>query len=678
MLKSNRLKAEAIQYGWLIAMALVLLAFVAVEIKREANTSVISNLDYFPLVDRAVQLSFSSWDAWVDWIHPVGFPWLVRLGLIFMLDAAHFGQALSILGGVLGLIGAYALAWAVSKSHKFALVCQIFTAAAGYYLYYSNIEGNDMLAAGLQLLAVGTLAVGLVKSADGEAPAARWIALSALLVGLAYLTRYTGLITAGVGFLVLAGIAMWQRKRQAWKVLGLYMMIIVIVTALQWIPSWIVKGSPLSNDQGQNVWFHVYGKSDFLTEWNTAPKGITLTQVFLLDPGKLVRHWWDNFQSFWISTKLTLIEEPLKLFGLAGLLFMLIAGAAIRWSVRSLIGLFVLLHIAALSLMRLDPRFLIIMIPILTIGAVYLFWRILPRQWRIGRVRVPVQLIAVIVGLLFALRMPIGFADAAREVDPAITAASDVLHAAGMRDAREVLSTDLHLQDAQAVSRERFAQANQLSLPHDTLTNLLTAAHAQQFRFLIYDKEAGPKIYPELQALLTPEAHMPGLAPIYIEPDQQFTIYRIEDDQRSTAQPIARLEKGLVLQDYAVNVSRPATSTLDGRDLGVLLRWRADRPLDTSYKVFVHVVDENGQVVAQDDSLPVVWTYPTDAWKPNEIVSDFHWIRLPNIERGKPYTVMVGLYDEATGARLNQLDASGKVVDDKIVLQQLNLDAPVQ
>jgi hypothetical protein len=90
------------------------------------------------------------------------------------------------------------------------------------------------------------------------------------------------------------------------------------------------------------------------------------------------------------------------------------------------------------------------------------------------------------------------------------------------------------------------------------------------------------------------------------------------------------------------------------------------------------VIDENGQVVAQDDSLPAVWTYPTDAWQAGETVTDFHWIRLPDIERGKSYTLAVGLYDETSGARLNQLDAGGKVVDDKIVLQQLNLDIPIQ
>ena len=115
-------------------------------------------------------------------------------------------------------------------------------------------------------------------------------------------------------------------------------------------------------------------------------------------------------------------------------------------------------------------------------------------------------------------------------------------------------------------------------------------------------------------------------------------------------------------------MSRPATDTLGGRDLGVFLRWRADRPLASSYKVFVHVVDEQGQVVAQDDSLPAIWTYPTNNWPAGALITDFHWIRLPRLDASKPYTLRVGLYDEETGARLNRLDETGKIIDDKIVL----------
>ena len=94
--------------------------------------------------------------------------------------------------------------------------------------------------------------------------------------------------------------------------------------------------------------------------------------------------------------------------------------------------------------------------------------------------------------------------------------------------------------------------------------------------------------------------------------------------------------------------------------------------------MFAHAIDDQGQVVAQDDSQPALWTYPTNAWQPGETVVDFHWIRLPKIDPTKTYLLAVGMYDENTGTRLNQLDASGKVVDDKIVLQPLNLDAPAR
>ena len=156
---------------------------------------------------------------------------------------ARWGQALSILGGVLGLIGTYAIAWAVTGRHGFALVCQIFCAAAGTYLYYGSVEGNDMLGAGLQILGLSLLIIGLTTSERDEPPRARWVLLAALFTGLAYLTRYTGMITAFVCLVVLIGLGVVRRRRSFWKMAGLYLLIFVMVTSLQWIPSWVVKGS---------------------------------------------------------------------------------------------------------------------------------------------------------------------------------------------------------------------------------------------------------------------------------------------------------------------------------------------------------------------------------------------------------------------------------------------------
>jgi len=82
----------------------------------------------------------------------------------------------------------------------------------------------------------------------------------------------------------------------------------------------------------------------------------------------------------------------------------------------------------------------------------------------------------------------------------------------------------------------------------------------------------------------------------------------------------------------------------------------------------VHVVDDSGQLIAQDDTIPAVWTYPTNAWPAGELITDFHWIRGVELDANKPYTLLVGLYDEDTGTRLNRLDSAGRVVDDKLVL----------
>src|SRR3990172_3044925 len=123
----NRLTRVA-AWAWIVAPLGVVLAFVAIEVHHLSQGIAIGNLDYFPLVDRAVSLSFSSWTGWVSWLHPVGLPWLIRIGLELGGDAARFGQALSVLSGVLGLIGSYLLARAVTQSARLALVCLAFTA----------------------------------------------------------------------------------------------------------------------------------------------------------------------------------------------------------------------------------------------------------------------------------------------------------------------------------------------------------------------------------------------------------------------------------------------------------------------------------------------------------------------------------------------------------------------
>ncbi len=89
-----------------------------------------------------------------------------------------------------------------------------------------------------------------------------------------------------------------------------------------------------------------------------------------------------------------------------------------------------------------------------------------------------------------------------------------------------------------------------------------------------------------------------------------------------------------------------------GQPLPVTLYWRARAETDRSYAVFLHLVDEQGRLVAQRDSIPVEGSLPMNLWLPGEIISDTHALALPATLLPGRYTLRLGLYDPASGERL--------------------------
>jgi hypothetical protein len=98
------------------------------------------------------------------------------------------------------------------------------------------------------------------------------------------------------------------------------------------------------------------------------------------------------------------------------------------------------------------------------------------------------------------------------------------------------------------------------------------------------------------------------------------------------------------------------------------LYWRAEAEMAESYKVFVHWLDAEGGIRAQDDAIPAQWTRPTTGWLPGEIVVDAHQLTLESDAPPGAYLLEVGLYEEQTGTRLPLLDGAGQPVDDRVVL----------
>jgi hypothetical protein len=80
----------------------------------------------------------------------------------------------------------------------------------------------------------------------------------------------------------------------------------------------------------------------------------------------------------------------------------------------------------------------------------------------------------------------------------------------------------------------------------------------------------------------------------------------------------------------------------------ITLAWQSLAETESSYTAFVHLLNDAGQVVAQDDHLPLQGRRPTDTWLPGEIIVDQHLLALPHDLPPGPYRLEVGLYDANT------------------------------
>jgi hypothetical protein len=78
--------------------------------------------------------------------------------------------------------------------------------------------------------------------------------------------------------------------------------------------------------------------------------------------------------------------------------------------------------------------------------------------------------------------------------------------------------------------------------------------------------------------------------------------------------------------------------------------------------------------LAQDDSIPVGWTYPTTQWQAGETIRDEHILAIPPSAPRGDYKVVVGLYDLNTNESPVVYDAGGsEIADRRVLLQQLQV-----
>jgi hypothetical protein len=399
---------------------------------------------------------------------------------------------------------------------------------------------------------------------------------------------------------------------------------------------------------------------------------IPLWEVISAYPRELFTRWFDQFCSFWTTQDAVVLDNLFAQLMQAGLLFTLLVPTELKRSKRAFLGIYVIGHIALLSLIRLDKRFLITLMPMLAFTTVYFLWQILPRALKFGWGRIPVRIPALILLTIWSMHYPLRFMRSNPE-DRGVVEVSNTLHAAGMQAVDQVYSTHLRYHDVADPWKRRFDMAFAIAPELESYKSLLNLLRSRDYRFFIYDDDTGVSLYPKLDFLLAPESRPEGLAPIYIEKGRKYVVYRVLDDRSLAYQKVdATWINGIKLEGYETHLSEDMPKRDQQHRLGVYLHWQATQPVTQMLKVFVHVIDADGQLVGQHDGIPALWTYPTDKWQAGETVVDFHSIILEESLPAGVYTIRVGLYGEDIG-RVAILDSPEAPVDNAFTLKTFTI-----
>lgn len=187
-------------------------------------------------------------------------------------------------------------------------------------------------------------------------------------------------------------------------------------------------------------------------------------------------------------------------------------------------------------------------------------------------------------------------------------------------------------------------------------------------------------------------AHERAQADLQIPPDAGATELRITARARLGTLPVGSLEispretiqttgetavqprsERFGEQIRLVGAGSPGTPLRAGDTVPVTLVWQTDAPLATSYTVFVHLLGEqynpsqDNFLWGQVDRVPVQGRLPTNAWTPQENITDAYQVKLDDRAPAGTYQIEIGLYD-ANGTRLRVHDANGSDLGDALIL----------
>jgi hypothetical protein len=140
----------------------------------------------------------------------------------------------------------------------------------------------------------------------------------------------------------------------------------------------------------------------------------------------------------------------------------------------------------------------------------------------------------------------------------------------------------------------------------------------------------------------------PKLITTDVPPDARLANVGLGDQLRLAGYQISNLKSQIPNDKY------PEGTLSQMANVEVVLYWHALAPMDTDYTVSVRLVARDGTWLAQHDGWPADGLLPTSQWRQGDYVRDAHVLQVPADVTPGEYEVQVVVYNGETGTALSE------------------------
>lgn len=632
-----------------ILLLLILLGiYTAWYLVAARNQPAVTMVDYWHHLQLARALSLSRLETWIHPFYPAGYFALLRVGLASGVDVLRYGQFLSWAGSIGCLTALFLILYTATKKPVPALAGVTLLILHPFFRFQALQEGTDMLAAGLQLLA---LALVFAPAPGNRRMALLTSAAAGLLLGGAYAIRYTTLV-----LLPVVVIYLWLRDRadrRAWLLsLALFLGLFGLVSLPQIAAGTVVTGSPFYNEQARNVWFGLHGDFNWTDNWRNIPPGITLGQIVRDDPAALLAHWAGEFGRFLAYDPAAYADDPLALerkvtlwepllnhvvWLLSAVLLPFDRRLARPQKALLLMALFV--PVLATSIAWLFTRFLLVPLAIQVALVVLASGQVGERLARTERAAVGISLLLLLAfGAIFRLGTSWDAKQGrTQEMVGRIEEAQPLLEAVGVNAPPELMTNNRLYQildDPAHPQYPVFQTPEEEQAPLSAFLQQIRGPHRPDFLLFDWTSHAirTIEVKPYRTALISAKDQ---LAPLQLT--DAYSLYCVLPCRAGRATPVNEaLDSGLTLAGYR------ALAGGGGRQ-GLYLYWTLDAPMPEARPVTLTLRNEAGDTLFQSSGHPQQGTYPLDRWSAGELVTDFYLLSSAGILPGRPYFLTISL-----------------------------------